>query len=95
MTPIETLEIFARYGGYVGLLMGVIIVLQSAANILFWRHIKDLQTQVALAQDRRVDDAKEVHGELLEQARDTRVVLAELMQAMRALRDAIALREGR
>jgi len=43
--PVETIKQFAQYGGYIGLLTGVLIVALLGAIIYVWRYAMKLQGQ--------------------------------------------------
>lgn len=91
--PTETLEMFAKYGGYIGLLMGIIVVIQSTTLILVWRRLTHVQNKLEEVQEKRVSDAKEVGKELLGQAEDYNRALADTGTAVTALKDAVLLRD--
>jgi uncharacterized membrane protein len=92
MSP-EIIEQFAKYGGYIGLLMGVMIASMCTAIVFLWRHKLRLQDQLIEVQNKRVEEAKEVRAELLAVSKDTSKVTFELTAALSAMRDAVILRE--
>ena len=83
--PNETIEMFAKYGGYIGLLMGVLILSMSTAIAFLWRHNATLQLRLLEVQNKRVDEAKEVRTELMGQSDDTNKALHEMSAAVHAL----------
>jgi len=90
--PTETLELFAKYGGLFGLLLGVLILGMGTAITFLWRHNGHLQKTLLEVQNKRVDEAKEVRAELIGQAEDTNSAMREMASAMHALKDAVFIR---
>ena len=89
----ETLELFAKYGGLVGLLMGVIILISVGTNYLLWKRLIAVSGKLEEVQEKRVSDAKETNKELLGQAEEYNKTLADTGSAVTALKDAVLLRE--
>jgi hypothetical protein len=89
----EQLELFAKYGGLIGLLMGVIIFISVGTNYLLWKRLISAQNKLDEVQEKRVSDAKEVGKGLLEQAGDYNKALTDTGTAVTALRDAVLLRD--
>jgi DNA anti-recombination protein RmuC len=71
MNPTELLEIFAKYGGMVGILMGVIIIGCGFALLTLWK-------QLQLCQDQLVDKTSEFQGALKIQAAEFSASLAKV-----------------
>ena len=93
MDPSSTLEMFAKYGGYIGLLMGIIVMIQSTTLVFVWRRLIHVQNKLDEVQEKRVSDAKETNKELLGQTEDYNKALADTGSAFVALKDAVLLRE--
>lgn len=83
MTP-EVIRQFAEYGGYIGLLMGVLVVMLGGAVVVLWRALLEVQTK-------RIEESKEVQKEILELTVVTNKVTMELGHAMNALKDAVIM----
>lgn len=92
--PVETtLQEFARHGGLFGLVLGVLIVVQTTAVIYLWRRVGELQAQLMDIQNLRVAEAKDVRKELGAQNEETGRVLSELTTTIQLLKDATLHRE--
>jgi uncharacterized membrane-anchored protein YhcB (DUF1043 family) len=98
----ETVELFAKYGGLIGLLMGVIIVGCGALIYLLWKRIHDKDQRIAeltarleAVQEKRVDEAKAVRAELIELANDFTKAVHEMSAASNALKDVVLMGERR
>lgn len=79
------LKLLAEHGGLVGLLIGVLVLLQGSLNVLFVKMIADRDRRIAHIQDQRVADAKES----IQQVEDMTRTLGELMTTMHTLKDAV------
>ena len=91
--PPDVLKQFAEYGGYIGLLMGVMIAGMGTAIVFLWRTKLRLHANLLEVQNKRVEEAKEVRAELLALSRETSKVAFEITAAITALRDAVILRD--
>ncbi len=89
--PSETLEMFARYGGFIGLLMAVIILGMGVAVYFLWRHNATLQDRLLEVQNKRVEEAKEVRAAMIEQAHETNEALRVMTSALQSLKDAVMM----
>lgn len=92
MSP-DLVRQFAEYGGYIGLLMGVMVVGMGAAIVFLWNYKIRLQDALIEVQNKRVEEAKEVRAELLAFSKESNKVTFEITAALSALRDAVILRE--
>lgn len=100
----SVVKMFADYGGFIGLLIGTIVMGMGTAIVFLWRHIvtlnKELRkkesehnAQIQAVQDKRVEEAKEVRKELMGLAEDFNKVTHELGSTITALKDAVLLRD--
>ena len=100
----ETIELFAKYGGLIGLLVGVMFVSMAVAVVFLWRHNLALhktaveveekhRTQLQAVQDKRVAEAIEVRKELIGLSEDFNKAVSELNSTINALKDAVLLRD--
>lgn len=89
----ETIELFARYGGLIGLIIGTMFAAMTTAITFLWRHNLHLQAELKEVQNKRVEEAKDVRRELIAQSEETRQALVANAAAVNAIKDAVLIHE--
>lgn len=88
----ELLQVLGKHGGLVGTLVGLLFISQTVAIVFLAKWGIRLSTLLHKVQEDRVEDAKEVRQELLDQDRLHSQVQREVSGAISSLRDVVLLK---
>ena len=86
---------FAKYGGFIGLLLGVIVVGMAIAVYILWKQNLKLHDRLQEVQDARVEESREMNTHLISSTTKSNEVINGITFAMNSLKDVMIMRAHR
>ena len=88
---IELVKQFAKYGGLIGLLFGVMIVGMLSVIVILWRQNTKLQDKLEEAHDARIEESRDMNELLLNYTNKSHEAVTGITMAVNSLKDAFLM----
>jgi hypothetical protein len=88
---VELVEQFAKYGGLIGLMIGVMVVGLGSAVVILWKQNAKLQDKLQEVHDARIEESREMNEHLLNYTNKSNEAITGITMAVNSLKDAFLM----